>query len=189
MCGPSFVLGHIRLAADDEIQRQRHLCVHCAAAWIGTPFFHDGAVKSAGCDCSHLGMAYSEALQVKITWPTKYIVNPQWFMHADPASGEFKEIYLEGLLDNGFVELSDGQPNFQPFRADAWIDAKKDVGDVVIARLGRLFAHGAIIEYWPNVIQAEPYICGRGKVVRATAQANYFLNHRPLRFFSWKGWH
>ena len=110
-------------------------------------------------------------------------------MHADPKTNEFKEIYLEGLLANGFIEISDGVSNFEPFREDGWIDALKDTGDVAITRMGRLFAHGAIIEKWPNVIQAESHVCGRGKVCRATAEANYFLCHREMRFFSWKGWH
>src|ERR1039458_975147 len=102
MCGPAFVLGHIRLAADDEIQRQRHLCVSCALSWLGTRFVHSAAVKGAGCDCSHLGMSFSEALGVPINWPAdpkQYTANPQWFMHADPATGEFREIYLDGLCD------------------------------------------------------------------------------------------
>lgn len=173
----------------EEIQRQRAAVVAEACDWISTPFHHAAAVKGAGCDCSHLGMCFTAALGVTITWPISYIPNPQWFMHADPKTGEFREIYLEGLIANGFIELSDGATNFKPFREDAWIDAKKEMGDVAITRLGRLFAHGAIIEKWPDVIQSEPSVMGRGMVCRATADANWFLSCRGMRFFSWKGWH
>jgi hypothetical protein len=171
------------------IALERSAVVKAAESWIGTNFVHNAAVKGAGCDCSHLGMSFSEALGVKITWPQIYISSPQWFMHADPKTGEFHEIYLDGMLANGFIEISDGKQNFKPYREDGWIDALKDVGDIAITRLGRLFAHGAIIERWPHVIQAEPQVCGRGKVCIATAEANYFLSVREMRFFSWKGWH
>jgi cell wall-associated NlpC family hydrolase len=172
-----------------EIFPQRAAVVRVAKSWEGTPFHHNGAVKGAGCDCSHLGLSYSEALGVTIEWPKGYDANPQWFLNADPASGDFKEIYLEGLLKNGFIELSDGQANFEPFDPDAWIDARKAPGDVAIARLGRLYAHAAIIEEWPYVIQAEPSVNGRGKVCRATAEASWFLTSRDVKFFSWKAWH
>lgn len=173
----------------EEIQRQRAAVVAAAVTWIGTPFHHSAAVKGAGCDCSHLGMAFNEALGVNIVWPRVYITNPQWFMHADPKSGEFKELYLDGLRDNGFVELSDGQPNFEPFHKDNWIDEPKQTGDALVAKLGRMFAHGAVIEDWPQVIQAEPTPMGRGIVCRANVEANWFLSCREIRFYSWKGWH
>jgi hypothetical protein len=188
MCGPAIVLGSIRLTPA-EIHRQRAAVVSAALGWLKTPFHHSAAVKGGGCDCSHLGMSYNEALGVSIVWPKSYVTNPQWFMHADPKTGEFKEIYLKGLIENGFIELSDKQRDFKPFRSDAWIDAAKEPGDVAITKLGRLFAHGAIIENWPHVIQAEPHINGRGMVCRATAEANFFLQQREMRFFSWKAWH
>jgi hypothetical protein len=168
---------------------ERAAVIAAGIEWIGTPFHHDGAVKGAGCDCSHLALVYKEVVGAPIFWPSNYQSSPQWFIHADVATAEFKEIYLEGAVSAGFVELSDGRANFEPFDPHAWIDAKKEPGDFAIARLGRLFAHGAIIESWPNVIQAEPNVCGRGKVVRATANANYWLSNRAMRFFSWKGWH
>jgi hypothetical protein len=178
----------------EEILAQRNAVVISARSWLDTPFFHDAAVKgkNGGCDCSHLGMCYTEALDIPIAWPkdpAHYTANPQWFCNADPATGEFREIYLDGLIANGFVEISDFQRNFEPYRAEACIDANKEPGDVAITKIGRLFAHGAVIENWPDVIQAEPNICGRGKVCRATAKANYFLNSRHMRFFSRKEWH
>jgi hypothetical protein len=171
-----------------EILQQRRAVVAAAIDWIGTPFHHDAAVKGAGCDCSHLGMAYSEAMGIALKWPKVYINNPQWFLNQGP-DNQLHEIYLEGMLDLGFIELSDGQSNFEPFREGAWIDARKETGDCAIAMMGRIYAHGAIIDQWPNVIQAESHINGRGAVCRATAHANYFLSHRPLKFFSRKEWH
>lgn len=172
-----------------EIAAQRLSVVKEARQWIGTPFRHNGGVLGAGCDCSHLGLSYSRALGVKIVWPELYISNPQWFMHANVDTGNFDELYLDGLLDNGFVEISDGQADFSPYRDNGWIDAQKDRGDCVIAMIGRVHCHGAIIDRWPKVIQAEPAAHGRGWVDVASAHVNFFLTNRHLCFFSRKEWH
>lgn len=177
-----------------EILAQRDAVVAEAASWIDTPFAHDAAVKGirGGCDCSHLGISYSAVLGVKIEWPKdplRYTANPQWFLHPNPQTGEFDEIYLDGLIANGFVEIDDGRSTYKPYKPEHCIHAKKKPGDIIISKIVHLFAHGGIIEKWPTVIQSEPSINGRGKVCRATAESNYFLCNRSVRYFSWKGWH
>lgn len=167
-----------------------------AKRWIGTPFMNHQCVLGAGVDCVSMPAAvYNAAIGTTII-PGNWVksvnggkdYSPQWFMHAG-ADGEIRELYMEGLVANGFVEVSDRQPGFEPFDASAWIEADKGMGDMAVTRIGRAFAHGAIIGNWPTIVQAEPSPNGRGEVVSCNAEVSWFFSNREVRYFSRKEWH
>ena len=157
-----------------EIATQRQSVCKEAYEWVGTPFHHAACVKGAGVDCGHVTITYEKALGIKIPYPKYY--SPQWHLHElDTDTGKrFVEIYIEGAIAAGFFEIT-----------------KEEAlpGDYVLSKIGRTFCHGGVIVGWPYVIQAESSPLGAGKVVKANANANWFLSRRALKFFSYKGWH
>lgn len=152
------------------IDEQRQAVIREAETWIGTPFHHAAAVKGAGVDCVHLpAEAYNRALGVHIEVPD---YPAQWHLHKK--DGVFNELYLNGLFDQGFMEIS---------------AEDKKPADLAVSKLLRTFCHGAIIADWPWVIQAECKEYGANAVVRRDALANWYFQLREVRFFSWKAWH
>lgn len=159
------------------INQQRYAVTKEAETWIDTPFYHWACVKGkkGGVDCIHLSAVYEKVLDINFgEWPVSF--PSQWHLHeiSTEKGKRFSEAYIKSLLDHGFVEIE-----------------KSEVlpGDVVLAKIGRVFCHGGIIVSWPWVIQAESNVYGAGKVVRANADANWFLSGKELRFFSLKEWH
>lgn len=157
-----------------EIINQRRAVCTEALSWIGTPFHHAACVKGAGVDCAHVGATFEKVLGIKLQFPDFY--SPQWHLHEVATSDglRFVEIYIEGLLKNGFVEIVYNQ---------------KQSGDIILSKIGRTYCHGGIIVGWPHVVQSESVPIGAGKVIKANAEANWFLSGRELKFFSWKEWH
>lgn len=159
----------------EEIRRQRRVVRREAYLWLNTPFQHIQAKSGVGVDCAHVGETYKSALGVAFTIPEGY--SPQWHLHeVKGADGKMAipELYLDNMDACGFVEIKPEQ---------------RDMGDVVMSKIGRVFCHAGIIDQWPYVIQAESAPNGAGKVIRANAEANWFLSQRVLKFFSRKEWH
>lgn len=158
----------------EKITEQRRLVVDESLSWLGTPFHYSACVKGAGVDCAHVGATYTKILGIKLPFPSYY--SPQWHLHETitPNGPRFVEIYVDGLHEAGFIDIT-----------------KEEVlpGDAVLSLIGRTFCHGGIIVEWPYVVQAESVPAGAGKVIKANAEANWFLSGRELKFFSYKGWH
>ena len=171
------------------IEEQRQKVIQAAESWMGTPFHHEACVKGAGADCVSMPANCYNEVEMSIVVPQH---SPQWHLH-QKKDGEgkeyFHELYLEHLILQGFVEISDNRPNNKPFNPDHYIEAPKQPGDFVVTKLARVYAHGAIIVEWPWVIQTESSPMGRGKVVKANVDANWFFTGRQLKFFSPKIWH
>jgi hypothetical protein len=171
----------------DEIANQRRAVVEEAKTWLKTPFHHAACVKGAGVDCVYMpAAAYNAALGSEIVIPT---YSPQWHLHQTGADGKHVELYLDNMKTSGFVELSDMDPEFEPHDESNWVNAEKSVGDLVVVKLARTYAHSAVIVDWPTIIQAESSPAGRGIVALGLATANWFFTARPLKFFSRKAWH
>lgn len=174
---------------------ERLAIVEEARSWLGTPFHHHARVKGAGVDCINFPAAvYSAVLgqpfDVHSTWKRvtgeqeSYPV--QWFMHQE----KLRDAYLDGLIAQGLVEISGPRKESEPHNPEAFLEAALGPGDLVVAKLGRAFAHSGIIARWPDeILQAESAPYGRGKVAIATSRANWWLSNREWRFFSWKPWH
>jgi hypothetical protein len=99
---------------------QREKVVSAARAWIGTSYHHAADVKGHGVDCAMLLVrVYCDVGLVEPFDPRPY--TRDWFMHR----GEEK--YLGFLFERAHEVREPG------------------LGDTVIFRIGRLFAHAVIV--------------------------------------------
>lgn len=104
-----------------------------ARTWIGTKFHDHARVKGAGCDCATLLLeVFAEAGMIPPTDVGHYA--PQWFLHQE------EERYL-GWITKFAHEIP---------------QEDVDVGDIVLYRIGKCFAHGAVVASpgWPTIIHA-----------------------------------
>ena len=138
-----------------------------AESWIGTPYVSNGMIKGrrGGTDCAMLllGVYGNVGLVPKEFDPRPY--PPEWHIHQNA------EKYLETVLR--FAHEVASPPAREP-----------KPGDVVLFKIGRLFAHGGIITDWPKVIHA----MGGDRVAHVNI-ANSTVGKRalanlPQRFFS-----
>lgn len=141
----------------EEESRERVLEI--ARSWIGTPFHDCACVRGAGVDCAMLLKAvYTEAGLIEDFDPGSY--SPQWFLHR----GE--EVFMNTVISRS--------------RALESPDLARP-GDVVLYRIGRCYAHGAIVEQWPSsIIHAHKL---SGYVVRCSYD-DADLRGRSIRAFS-----
>ena len=114
---------------------QRARVVAEAHTWVGTPYRDMGEVKGphGGTDCAKLlKLVYHNAGLIPPIEVGAY--SPQWFLHQDA------ELYMGRVKEHA--------------REIAETEAKP--GDVVLYKIGRCFAHGAIIidPGWPAIIHA-----------------------------------
>lgn len=192
-------------------QETRLAVIAEARTWLGTNFHHAACLKGVGVDCVNFPAAtYRAALGAHFDIP---FYSAQWHLHEAATEDQvgpkfeqfpeynpvgalwvkgrsrFRELYLEGLLRSDFIEIAGGQKDIEPFDSGLFLDVPFGPGDLVVAKLARTFAHGAIIIDWPKIIQAESAPAGAGKVVVSNTEANWYFTARDLRFFSWKGWH
>jgi hypothetical protein len=145
-----------------ELAERLHV-LRIARTWIGTPFHDQQKVKVAGVDCAQLIAAiFEEAGLIDVVDIGYY--SPQWFLHRD------EERYLSYVLP----------------RAKEIAESVSKPADLVVFKIGRCFAHGAILteEGWPNVIHAyKP----EGTVTFGRGDAGD-LSRRQRRFFRYAGW-
>jgi cell wall-associated NlpC family hydrolase len=112
-----------------------------ARTWIGTPFHDHARVKGAGVDCAQILLAtFEEAGLIPHTDVGHY--SAQFFQHSP------EERYL------GWVTKFAREIPLEQVRH----------GDVALYKIGRCFAHAAIVVRpgWPHIIHAH----AGGKVVR-----------------------
>lgn len=101
-----------------------------ARSWLRTPYHPGAGIKRAGVDCGMLPIRVYGALGlIPAIDPGQY--SPQWHMHRQ------EERYLALVMANSRE-----------------IDTPPGIGDFVLWRIGRLWAHGAIVTEWPMVIHA-----------------------------------
>lgn len=99
---------------------ERAAVVAKARSWIGTPYHHAADVKGHGVDCAMLLVrVYCDIGLVEPFDPRPY--TRDWFLHRD------EEKYLGFLFDRARQVREPG------------------LGDTVVFRLGRLFAHAGIV--------------------------------------------
>ena len=136
-----------------------------ALSWIGCPFHDDQRLKpdkekgiDGAVDCAQFVAAVFLNTGATPHFETPRYVS-QWFMHRDE----------ERLMD--FVK----QFGHEIQEADA------KAGDLVLYKIGRAYAHAAIIIDWPNeIIHAH-------LLARMVVRANPFeldLRGKPVKFFS-----
>lgn len=140
---------------------QRGAVVAAARRWIGTPYRHMGRVKgpSGGVDCAQLVWCVFHECGLTPDLPLAPYP-PDFMLH------QGAERYMTIVLD----------------RAREIAEAQARPGDVVLYRVGRLFAHGAIVDEpgWPAIIHA----WAAARVVIADSGTQHRLARRPRKFFS-----
>lgn len=142
-------------------QEERQRVIEIARSWIGTPYHHNAHMKGVGVDCAFfLAEVFQEAQLVdKIPIPHS---SPQFMLHRN------EELYKKEVA-NRATEISENE--VQP-------------GDIVLFRIGRVFAHGAIIISWPDQVIHSHIMSGRVLITRSD---ECDLNRREKAFFSpWK---
>jgi cell wall-associated NlpC family hydrolase len=149
----------------------RRLVVAEAESWIGTPYISNGAIKGkrGGTDCAMLLVAvYGNVGLI----PKEYDPRPypaDWHVH------QSYEKYMEQML------LWAQQVRPPPRRSPL-------PGDIVMFKIGRVFAHGAIITNWPHIIHAVGMDkVGHADVSRLT-QGKRALARVDKHFFTPKVW-
>ena len=101
-------------------QQQRAAVVAAARAWIGTPYHHMADIKGVGVDCAMLLVrVYCDLGLVEPFDPRPY--TQDWMMHRN------EERYLGFLLER------------------ARLVERRALGDVILFKIGRCFAHGGIV--------------------------------------------
>lgn len=144
----------------NEIE-QRDRVDEVARTWLGTPFHDHGEVKGAGCDCATLLKAVYVEAGVLAPFDIGYY-SPQFFQHSK------EERYLGWVLKYA-SEIRKEQVSY---------------GDVVLYKIGHVFAHGALVlkPGWPNIIHAH----SPSRVVRRANGAAIHLGQPILdiKFFS-----
>lgn len=109
---------------------QRARVVEVARSYIGTPYHHHGRLRGVGVDCATiLSLVYPEAGVIPLIPLPHY--PQQWFLHHS------EEKYLAEVMK--YCREIDGPPL---------------PGDIAVWRIGRCFAHGAIVTEWPMVVHA-----------------------------------
>lgn len=121
-----------------EEAETRQRIVAEAMSWIGTPYVSNARVKGVaggGTDCVMLLIAvYGDMHMLPADLdPRPY--PPQWHVHRN------EELYMQQILKYSY------EVNPPPLRMPK-------PGDLVMFKVGRVFAHGAIIVGWPNVVHA-----------------------------------
>lgn len=146
----------------------RENVVRIARSWIGTPYLSNAMVRGGGVDCAMILVAvYREAELIPAAFdPRPYPA--QWHLHR----GEEQYRNLVEMFAQEVVAPPERTP--QP-------------GDVVLFKIGRLFAHGGIISSWPYIIHAR----APGTVQEENISQNAFGKHAlwrlEKRFYSrWK---
>ena len=108
---------------------QRARVVEVARTFIGTPFHDQQSLKGVGIDCAHLlREVYVEAGIIE-TFPIAPY-SPQFMLHTD-----------EGLFESYVRRVAH---EIEP--------ESVKLGDIVLYKVGRSFAHGGIVVEWPRTI-------------------------------------
>jgi len=141
-----------------------------AHSFLGTRYHHMGRIKirrdadgaitePGGVDCAQFPfLVYRNAGAIPDK-PMEYYP-PDWFAHRDG------ERYLAEVLEHA-DEVEEPGP-----------------ADLVLWKIGRAFAHGAIVTLWPTIIHAS---MEDGMVLLADGTGGRTAD-KPRRFFSLKDW-
>jgi cell wall-associated NlpC family hydrolase len=149
---------HQRTLEEDMLtEEQRAAVVGEAKSWVGTPYVGCARLKGHGVDCGQLlyGVYLNAGLIPELELPKNYSI--QVAQHR--TSPEYRNL-VDKLFE--IIPESAALP-----------------GDVVLYKLGKDFAHGAIIVEWPGyVIQAE----ARHGVSGAHGSNTKLFRHAPREF-------
>jgi cell wall-associated NlpC family hydrolase len=140
----------------DTVAAARASVVAAARSFIGTPYHHHGQLKGVGTDCATtIVLVYREA-GFTVADPGQY--PQQFFLHRN------RELFLEEVEKYAHrVEVP-------------------QLGDLVVFKIGRVYAHGAIVvdPGWPTIVHAD---AGAGQVIEDRGDGGR-LAAAPRLFYS-----
>jgi NlpC/P60 family putative phage cell wall peptidase len=140
-----------------EAEEREHV-IAVARTWLGTPFHDQQCLKGVGVDCAHL---------LQGVWVEAGLVEP---FKIEPYSPQF-------MLHSGDERFIGYVEKF----AHEIPEDEAQMGDIVLYKIGRSYAHGAIIVEWPaRIIHAF-------KSYRAVAETDGYdadLLERDVKFYS-----
>jgi cell wall-associated NlpC family hydrolase len=134
----------------------RQAVIDEAMTWLRTPYMSHQRVKGAGTDCAMFPLAVYASLGLIDTPDPLPKYSPYWHLHRS------EEMYLQWVQQLGGIEI------VQPMPAD-----------FAVFKVGRAFAHGAIVLDWPNCIHSQ---LGMGVVMDDLSQGK--LGQAAKKFFS-----
>lgn len=157
-----------------SIDEERNAVLQEIITWANTPYHHGACVKGAGTSCSwFLAGVYNNAIGTNFEVDEHF---EQWWASSKNPDGTPIEMYIEGILNRGFIEITKDEAL---------------PGDLVISRMGKKtnvpYSHGGIIEAWPTVW----HVCtkrGVTKIPNALSSAYFGVMPDTLRFFSLGKW-
>lgn len=150
----------------EEELRQRLAIIREAVTWLKTPYVAGQGVKGAGCDCGRFPLKVFQevGLVSKEFDPGHY--SQQHHIHQD------EERYLNWVAQ--FAHEVAGPPDYIPMP-----------GDIVMFKFGRLYAHGAIVINWPEVIHVMIGSVVRIDDIHKNRVGKHALDNLPKRYFSY----
>ena len=125
-----------------------------AETWLGTPYHVNAAVKGVGADCGRWIAAVYRKAGVLEFEPTEHWPG-DWYFHAR------EERYLD-LLTKLMEEVSSPEP-----------------GGVALFKVGKLFAHAALIVEWPGLI----HVWRVNEVIQKARADQWPLVKREVKWF------
>lgn len=140
------------------INKKRQAVVDEAMTWLRTPYHHEAHIKGAGVDCAQiLRLVYSAVGLIDDFEYPPY--PPDWMQHRS------EEKYLSFVTDRAYL-----------------VDSPLP-GDVAMYKVGRCFAHGAIVIDWPLIIHAS----NKDREVVLADGLQGWLSDRKVQFWRVKG--
>lgn len=118
---------------EPEREHQRDMVLKELNTWLRTPYHHMGRIKGQGVDCAQLIWVVYYNCGLTPFMPLDYYP-PDFMMHKDI------ERYMNIVLNRAReIKESEAKP-----------------ADVVLYRIGRVFAHGGLITElgWPHIIHS-----------------------------------
>ena len=137
-------------------QEQRQAVIAEARKWIGTPYHLNAQIVGVGVDCGTFLTAVFEGAGL-IERPDLGTFTPDFNLHRGD------EVYL-GWLRKYCRQVTTARP-----------------GDIVVYRFGRIFAHGALVLDWPQIIHC---YTGRGVILADATDATL----APRQGSIWSFW-
>lgn len=129
---------------------QQSAIVAAALQWLRTPYHHRARIKGVGVDCAMLLWAVFVD-ELRLVPPVDFDEYPHdWMLHRS------EERFLQAVQTCARA-VDDPQP-----------------GDVVLYKIGRCYAHAAIVIAWPTIIHAD---IRSGAVAIADGAQGYLARH------------
>lgn len=160
---------------EEDEKRERAAVAAAVMSWCRTPFHHNARVKGAGVDCVNLtyGALHEAGAIEEVSIPA---YAPDWMLHSDD------DRLIDGL--KRYADEVAGPPERKPLP-----------GDIVVWRVGRAFAHVALVTDWPTIVHAynrEP-VCPTDaesdrRLGYTAEQPGEETRRRPRRFFVLRRW-